>query len=526
MPRAVLSTAAVALVRTFQRLGFDPGRVEEFLGPEASQALYRGEPAAVEFFLDSGQLSQLIRIFYLHLVLPFPEIAAAIGEDVARQLCVAGVLRRPEVGTDCALGQGEEAQVDASYRCVLDIRAHRFQDNYQWVLSDMDASMVEGHVPGSEHVLGVGAASQSLQRILPKTPCHRLLDLGTGSGVQALAQLPLVDYVVATDVHPRALDLAEATCMANGYIPGVDFELREGSWFAPVEGETFERIVANPPFVVGPSTIEHIYRDSGLGLDGASQTTIRGACAHLAPGGRAYVLAAWVDSEQPWQSRVSSWFPPTGYRTWVLQRDHVDPLVYISTWLEDESLDLRSEQAKTRTHAWLDHFAEHDVSGIGFGWVVVEKLTEDLPTEVVAEELRHATDDYLGAEVEEYFLRQQWLSEQDTHSMLNARFGSRPGLAREVVEQADTDFSFKPAVIRLSRVEGPRFSHEVDEHISAIVAGLHPQGLALGEVLELYCYAHGLEDSQAFQAEAVGAIVDLIRHGLVLPADLLGEVEE
>ena len=42
-------------------------------------------------------------------------------------------------------------------------------------------------------------------------------------------------------------------------------EVREGSFFEPVRGETFDLVVTNPPFVISPATGERlVYRDSGL----------------------------------------------------------------------------------------------------------------------------------------------------------------------------------------------------------------------------------------------------------------------
>ena len=52
-----------------------------------------------------------------------------------------------------------------------------------------------------------------------RTPVDSALDLGAGSGVQALAQLGCASQVTLTDVHPRALDMAEATLAAAGALP-------------------------------------------------------------------------------------------------------------------------------------------------------------------------------------------------------------------------------------------------------------------------------------------------------------------
>src|SRR5438270_327403 len=77
----------------------------------------------------------------------------------------------------------------------------------------------------------------------------RALDVGTGSGVQALLAARHAREVVATDVNPRALAYAELNAALNGF---TNLECRAGSMFEPVAGETFDLITCNAPFVVSP----------------------------------------------------------------------------------------------------------------------------------------------------------------------------------------------------------------------------------------------------------------------------------
>ena len=76
-----------------------------------------------------------------------------------------------------------------------------------------------------------------------------VLDLGTGSGAIALSlrQEGTFGRIVATDVSEDALQLARANLSAN--LPGMDVDFRQGSLFAPVQGERFDIIVSNPPYV-------------------------------------------------------------------------------------------------------------------------------------------------------------------------------------------------------------------------------------------------------------------------------------
>ena len=109
--------------------------------------------------------------------------------------------------------------------------------------------------------------------------------------------------------------------------------------------------------------------------------------------------------------------------------------------------------------------------------------------------------------------------------MLDARFLLRPGLALEEVSLADTSagIGFAPEVARVTRTDGPRFTHDVDAGVLAILSGLNPDGLPLRDVVGLYAAANGLYDYdeiQQVETSAVPAVVDLIRHGLVLPAGI------
>lgn len=499
--RSPLTDLAQQLTPLLHRAGFTADAIAAHLGPALTEAMHRGEPAAVRHGTRAGTtLDQLIRTFVLRDPLPRAELEELVGPRLTTSLIDAAVFR---------------VAGDHRLHAVVDIRPHVILGSDRLVYSDADAAMTE-HVPGPDHVLGVGAASLSLLQATPSSPVTTVLDLGTGSGVQALGQVGRATRITATDLHPRALDFAEATLAGHGV------ELLEGPWFEPVKGRRFDRIIANPPFVVGLPEVGHIYRDSGMNLDGATELVVSQAPEHLTEGGSAHLLGAWVHtSEQSWEQRVSSWLPERGIAAWVVQRDVADPAHYVGTWLRDESLDPRSTDAAQRTEAWLEHFAAHGVTGVGFGFIALRDIG-DRPSEILAEEMPQAFSDPLGPETEEYFARMDWLREKSLQDVADAQFLARPGIAREEIQVPDQDagVGFAPAALRLTRTDGPRWSHEVDEHLAAIVAGLHPQGLSLGETIGLYCMSRGLDTDEVL-AEGIAAITDLIRHGLVLPADLV-----
>lgn len=113
-----------------------------------------------------------------------------------------------------------------------------------WILSD----------PFGPHdpVMGPGATTYELARAMPATAA-RALDVGTGAGTLALLLARRgVTKVVATDLSPRAITLTRFNARLNC----VHVDARVGDLLAPVAGEQFDLVVAQPPFVVRPAEID------------------------------------------------------------------------------------------------------------------------------------------------------------------------------------------------------------------------------------------------------------------------------
>jgi len=120
----------------------------------------------------------------------------------------------------------------------------------------------------------------------------RVVDLGTGSGIVAISLA--LEYpaaaVAAVDLSPEALAVARNN--AGRLAARLDF--RQGDWFAPLAGERFDLVVANPPYVADgdphlalnglPFEPQMALTDGADGLD-CIRRIVAGAAAHLNPGG-------------------------------------------------------------------------------------------------------------------------------------------------------------------------------------------------------------------------------------------------
>ncbi|WP_244303344.1 DUF7059 domain-containing protein [Leucobacter coleopterorum] len=256
-----------------------------------------------------------------------------------------------------------------------------------WIISDLDDQLRRGPAR-PDHVMGVGGATRSLITQAPSGKVGSALDLGTGCGIVALhLACELVDVadakIVATDISERALMLACANARLNGQQDRIEF--RQGSLFEPVDGERFDLILSNPPFVITPQnqpadTERYEYRDGGMRGDDLVAGVVSDAPKHLTVGGTLLCLANW---ECPWGvdglERAQEWIAGPQDRAehvaaWVIERDRIEPAQYAETWARDGGARPGSEAFDTLMTGWLDDFAERNVVAIGLGSIRLQRL--------------------------------------------------------------------------------------------------------------------------------------------------------
>lgn len=97
----------------------------------------------------------------------------------------------------------------------------------------------------------VAASTVELARRLDVVVGDRVVDLGCGSGLLAIAAARQGGRVVATDVDPAALEATRRNADANGV--GDRVEVRRGVWFGPLEDlADLDVVLATPPQTPGP----------------------------------------------------------------------------------------------------------------------------------------------------------------------------------------------------------------------------------------------------------------------------------
>ncbi len=423
--------------------------VEELLGPLASTALHREEPlpALRATAASSARIAALVRLFVLGARVPHRAVEAAF----------------PRLGTDGAraLGLVEVAgpQDDDAVRAVVDLRPYEAADAAGtvdwWFASDL-GELATGRALHTDHVLGVGGASTTLAQVTVRDPRDRVLDLGTGCGIQALHASRHARQVVGTDISARALAFARFNASLAG-LSAERLELRAGSMLQPVTGERFDLVVSNPPFVITPRAAgvpEYEYRDGGRAGDAIVRELVTGVGRVLAPGGVAQLLGNWeVRTGERWDERVGEWLDDAGLDGWVIQRELQDPAEYAETWIRDGGSTPDRDRAAwdTQYAAWLDDFASRDVAAIGFGIITLRRPIEGPPTLRRLEEQTGPLHQPVGPHLAASLAAHDWLEVTDDAGLAAAHLT----VASDVTEERYyTPGSADPSVLLLRQGGG------------------------------------------------------------------------
>lgn len=546
-PPTLLPEDALRLREALERSRYTVEGVAGTLGLAGQAALSRGDLIGAGRALPGGtRCSTLLRLFVLGAAVPAADARAAL-EPLGLERALALNLVAAQVDTaetDAADGDTADGDTaDGAICALLDLRPYGEDEpslpitagsggdrrgGSWWVLSDLGSDVRPDAPLRAEHVLGIGAAALTLAQATPREPVRRALDVGTGCGIQALHLTRHAAAVVATDISARALALAAATAALNG----VALDLRQGDLLEPARGESFDLIVANPPFVVGPgwqggaaareAATGFDYRDSGLEGDAVCERLVRGLPALLAPGGTAQLLANWViPSDGDWAARVGGWLEGSGCDAWVWQRELADPGEYVSLWLRDAGERPGTDAWERRYTRWLDWFDSSGARAVGMGLITMRRTSAAEPV-VVCEDVRQALEQPIGPEIAGWFERAQWLRDHSGPGLADAVLVARSDL---VLTEHSTGgpAGWEPRLRLLRQSSGMRWEIEVDEAIAALVAGCTGQ-LSLRALAAVLAHAR-----QAGADEVLSAILpvaaDLVRRGMLLPPEPAAQAE-
>jgi methylase of polypeptide subunit release factors len=326
---------------------------------------------------------------------------------------------------------------------------------------------------GRNWVAGIHPPSVTLAKLTVRKPVARALDTGTGNGIQALLASRHAGSVLATDVNPRALEVAHLNARLNEV---ENVELREGSFFEPVEGERFDLLTCNPPYVISPES-SYAYRDSGLRGDTVSRSVVEQAPGVLEKGGFAHILVSWAHEPGDWWIPLERWVEGRGCDAWLLYFGSDDPVTHASEWLRP----LRDDPAafETRLDEWLEYLRCLGIEAIGHGAVILRRRAGRNWTRrdrVNLERLEQASDHILRV-----FDAQDHLeSLDDDRDLLGQTFAL---VEHHHLEERRKGSELESTVLALD--EGLAFRTALDTHTAALVPrldGTRPLGAVLSEL--------------------------------------------
>ncbi len=119
-----------------------------------------------------------------------------------------------------------------------------------------------------------------------------VLDVGTGSGIGAIAAARCGFDAVGVDVHPDAVRCARANAILNDVADRVT--IHHGDLFAPVSDRRFDLVTFNPPFYRG---VPRDDADRAWRSPDVIERFAAGLAGALHPGGTALVLVS-TDGDQ------------------------------------------------------------------------------------------------------------------------------------------------------------------------------------------------------------------------------------
>jgi len=210
-------------------------------------------------------LGPLLRAFFFGDPVPSGELRDALGGELSDRLLDVGLLLALEAGVVCPL----------RLNLVHDL----------WIFTD-DLTL------GEEAVMGAGATTATLiQTAWPAERVGSVLDMGCGAGTAALLMARTAGRALGVDISERAL----ALCRLNALMAGAqNVDFAQSDLFSAVQGQKFDLIVSQPPFVACPAdTASVTFLHGGARGDELALELLGRLPDYLEPGGRAVLLVDW-----------------------------------------------------------------------------------------------------------------------------------------------------------------------------------------------------------------------------------------
>jgi SAM-dependent methyltransferase len=242
-----------------------------------------------------------------------------------------------------------------------------------WTLCDRGAAPDGSRIPYPMDVVypPVFETTRQFMAEQPQTPCEAHLDLGTGTGIAAILGARNAKHVWATDITERAVVFAEFNRRLNQV---ENLTTATGDLFAPVAGQTFDRITIHPPYV--PSKVkqsDYVFAISGDDGEQIIRRTIEELPGYLRPGGRFHSLQVATDREgESFEQRIRKWLGDT-------QGEYDVMLAVHSLRTPAEYLASSEERLRVEASVWLDLWERTNTRAMVYAALLIERHAQPHP---------------------------------------------------------------------------------------------------------------------------------------------------
>lgn len=351
-PQFSVWKALESVRKVFDQAGYTESAICNALKVESLQLI---EPSRLHYYdsfvLSHDPLDDLTRLFLLRVSLGELRIKNLFGESNFNVLKQLGVL----------IPRGDAWASRVDMYCADGL----------YIATDHRYMILEEDLINEDPVMYLGLDSMGLVHTAPRYPANRLLDLCTGSGLQALVGSRYTHCVIGVDINPRAVRFARFNAQLNG-IRNVDFI--RGDLYKGVQGQVFDVILANPPFVPSPKT-DLCFRDGGEGGEIILHRIIREAPNHLTLKGKLHIVTDLVDVRS-YQTKLEEWWGGGASHMLVLQTADRDEILF-SVPHSKAPFGQSFGAYNDELGRWVNNFREAGITSINFGYILIHRLSRD-----------------------------------------------------------------------------------------------------------------------------------------------------
>jgi SAM-dependent methyltransferase len=434
-------------LEVLQRVGYTEAGIGQTLGREQILTMPTTDvPRVLRRTRALSPLDTLIQLFFLGLPVPQAAVCRALHPMPLDSWVQAHLLDSPD------REEHVSPRVQIWPVCGL--------------MMAVDLPWRQPTAPAADFVVPPGPLTVELVQAMIHRPCSRMLDLGTGSGMLALAAAPDAQIVVATDTNERALAFTRFNARLNQL---QNIHCLAGDLFDPVATQQFQLIVCNPPFVISPNR-RYLFRDSGQRGDEFCRRLIRAAVEHLEPGGFLQCTANVPhQTGRSWKADLEAWFNDLGCDVLVLVERTEDASDYAMNWiLGTETKD--KALVGQRYQAWTEYLEREGIEAVSYLLITLRRSAagthwiqiDDPPCQIVGP---------CGDELLRFFEWRTALSAPDRIAdLLSQRLRLAPGIRieQEFLMTAD---GLTLEHVRLKKTGGLRYPLAIHVNVARLLAG-------------------------------------------------------